>query len=122
MIFGRFYHYTHRLVHQQFEGLYCPIVAVILLAVSFLVLLFKKDNSIAPAKIFFAAGVGVLGFGLFRTVLTGVYSDNLVWFVVWEETTELVFVAAVCCILFVFRRALLGSAKEPRGASKAGTG
>lgn len=105
-IFGRTYNYSHLLIYQQFERLYCPIIAIILFIVSSLVLLFKKDYPISTAKLFFAAGAGPLGFSLMRTMLAGFYSSNLVWFNVWEEGTELLFIAGVCAVLLIFKQGL----------------
>lgn len=106
IIFGRTYNYSHPLVYQQFERLYCPVIAIILFSVSFLVLLFKKNDPISIAKMFFAAGFGPLGFGMMRTMLAGFYSSNMVWFNVWEEATEFLFIAGVCAILLIFKRGL----------------
>jgi rhodanese-related sulfurtransferase len=108
-IFGTFYNYSHRLIYQQHERIYCPIVAIAALTVSLLILAFKRNNPLPPAKIFFAAGVGPLGFGTFRTTLAGLYSENLVWFNFWEEATELLFVVGVCFILWVFRAGIFKS-------------
>jgi rhodanese-related sulfurtransferase len=110
MIFGTFYNYTHRIVYQQFEILYCPVIAIIILVVSLLILCFKKDNPLPMAKIFFAAGIGPLGFGMFRSILAGMYSQNLVWFNFWEELTELLFIIGVCFVLWVFRQSLIKTA------------
>jgi len=106
MIFGTFYNYTRRLIYQRFEMQYCPISAVVLLSVSLLILIFKKENALPLAKIFFAAGVGPMGFGLFRSILTTMYSQNLVWFSFWEEFTELLFIMGVCFMLWIFRYGL----------------
>lgn len=106
MIFGTFYNYTHRMVHQQFELLYCPIVSIVLLTISLLVLSLRKTGALLLAKIFFAAGVGPLGFGMFRGILAGLYSQNMVWFHFWEEATELLFIVGICFVLWVFRQSL----------------
>jgi hypothetical protein len=74
--------------------------------VSLLILAFKKDDPLPLAKIFFAAGIGPLGFGMFRSILTGMYSQHMVWFNFWEEVTELLFIVGVCFILWVFRQSL----------------
>lgn len=107
MILGTFYNYTHRLVYQQFERLYCPAVAIVFLSMSLLVLVTKKKDPLPLAKLFLAAGVGPLGFGAFRSVLAGMYSQNLVWFHFWEEATELMFILGVCLVLWIFRRSVL---------------
>jgi rhodanese-related sulfurtransferase len=103
MIFGTFFHYARRLIYQRFEMQYCPIAAVVLLMVSLFILIFKKGNSLSMAKIFFAAGVGPMGFGMFRSILTSMYSQRLVWFAFWEEFTELLFIVGVCFLLWIFR-------------------
>lgn len=110
MIFGTFYHYARRMIYQQFEMQYCPIATVALLTVSLLILTLKKENPLPLAKIFFAAGAGPLGFGMFRSILTGMYSQDLVWFAFWEESTELLFIMGVCFLLGIFRHQLL---REP---------
>lgn len=71
-----------------------------------MILVFKKTNPLPLAKLFFAAGVGPLGFGMFRSVLTGMYNQDLVWFAFWEESTELVFVVGTCFLLWIFRHRL----------------
>jgi rhodanese-related sulfurtransferase len=114
MIFGTFYHYTHRLIHQQFELLCCPIASIVLLTISLLVLSLKRHDSMPLAKIFFAAGIGPLGFGMFRGILAGLYSRNMVWFSFWEEGTELLFIVGVCFILWIFRQSLFETANVER--------
>lgn len=106
MIFDAFYHYSRRLIYQLFETRYCPTAAVVLLCASLMVLIFKKTNPMPLAKVFFAAGVGPLGFGMFRSVLTAMYSQDLVWFAFWEESTEFLFVAGTCFLLWIFRHHL----------------
>jgi rhodanese-related sulfurtransferase len=106
MIFGTLYNYARRLIYQRFEMQYCPIAAVILLSISLLILILKKKSALTPAKVFFAAGAGPMGFGLFRSILTTMYSQNLVWFSFWEEFTELLFIMGVCFMLWIFRYGL----------------
>lgn len=106
-VFGTFYNYSHPVVHQVFEVRYLPCAAVLLLAVSLGVLWLKKRDAVLWAKVFFAAGMGAMGFGFFRLVLFQAYRDNLVWFNAWEELTELLFVLGVGAVLWVFRGALL---------------
>ena len=48
----------------------------------------KKHNRIVPAKIALAAGIGPLGFAMLRMVLGGVYDQNRVWYLFWEETAR----------------------------------
>jgi hypothetical protein len=107
IIFGTFYNYTHRFAYQLFEKVICPAAAVLLLAASWVVLHKKEPDSLARAKVLFAAGMGPLGFGLLRMTLLGPYADNQVWFTVWEEVTELLFVVGICAVLWIFRQGLI---------------
>jgi rhodanese-related sulfurtransferase len=107
LVFGQVYNYGHLRIHQLFENWYCAAAACLMFAVSLGILLGKRDRAIATAKITFAAGVGALGFGLLRMVLGGAYDQDRVWYLWWEEVTELIFVAAVGLVLWIFRRTLL---------------
>jgi phage shock protein E len=111
-ILGTFYYFSHSVLYQIYEIRYCPMYAIIFFLISFFVLRYKKNAAIEWAKIFFAAGAGALGFGLLRLMLYSMHSDNQVWFDFWEEITELIFVAAVCIILWLFRKTLFSSASE----------
>jgi hypothetical protein len=105
-IFNTFYNYNHSLVHQLYETRFLPAAAIVLLAISLVVLICDKQRSIDCAKVIFAAGAASMGFGFLRMILIGSYSENLVWFAFWEETTELIFIAGVCYILWLFRKGL----------------
>jgi len=113
MIYGTFYHYTHPLMYQLFETVYCPAAAVVMFGISLGILLIKKADPLPPAKVAFAAGAGLLGFGALRMILAGAYEQNMMWFVFWEEATELLFIAGVCCVLWIFRRGLLAAPERP---------
>ncbi len=106
-IFGTYYNYSHSLMYQLFELRFCPIAALVLLTISLAILLLDKKNPLPRSKIFFAAGMGVLGFGTFRMILIGVFKDNLWWYGFWEETTELIFIVSICVVLWIFRNSLL---------------
>jgi rhodanese-related sulfurtransferase len=110
VIFGTFYNYSHGVIQQQFEILYCPIIAIVMLVISMLILFLKKENPLPSAKIAFAAGIGPMSFGAFRMILTHTYSRNLMWSGFWEETTELLFVAGICVVLWIFRHGLFRTA------------
>lgn len=107
LVFGTVYNYAHLHVHQQFENWYCAAAAVVMLTVSLVILAGKRENSIAAAKVAFAAGAGPLMFGMLRMVLGAAYNENRVWFLWWEETTELLFIFGVCLMLRIFRHSLL---------------
>jgi hypothetical protein len=91
---------------QLFEGHYCAWLAATLLLVSWGVLLFKRHEPVATAKLFFAAAMGPLGFGFMRLFLRTAYRDNPAWANIWEELTELLFVAGVGLTLWLFRSGL----------------
>jgi hypothetical protein len=105
-IFKSNVHYSITLTDQLFEIRYCPVLAILLLAASWLVLFFKREEPVPLAKMLFAAAMGPFGFGLLRLFLSAVYREDLIQYVVWEEITELIFVAAVAFVLLVFRHSL----------------
>ncbi len=106
-ILGTSYNYSHPVVFQIFEIRYSPIVAILFFAGAFFVLRSDKNNSVAFAKILFAAGMGFFGFSMFRLILFGLYRDNLVWYVVWEEITELLYIGLAGIVLWIFRQRFL---------------
>ena len=106
VIFGQPYNYGHLRVEQQYENWYCPAAALVMLGASLAILLLKRRQPIGPAKIAFAAGVGPMAFGMLRMILGAAYDQNRVWFLFWEEATELLMVVGVCCLLWIFRRGL----------------
>ncbi len=98
---------------QLFECRYCPLLAMGLLAASWLALQFKRENPVALAKILLAAAIGPMSFGLLRLFLFATFRDNLIWFDVWEEITELIFTAATAYLLWIFRRSLFAKPAQP---------
>ena len=66
----------------------------------------RKQAGIGAAKIFFAAGLGPLGFGGLRMLIGAAYDQDRVWYLFWEEGTELALIAAVCVVLWIFHRRL----------------
>lgn len=105
-ILGTWYHQSHPIVYQVFETRYCPAFAFVMLAVSWAVLVFKKKAPVAWSKVFFAAGLGAMGFSYFRLLFFHAYRENLAWFGAWEELTELIFVIAAATVLWIFHNAL----------------
>ncbi|MCX6876810.1 MAG: hypothetical protein NTW21_23810 [Verrucomicrobia bacterium] len=107
VVMGATEHYALMASSQLFENYYCPAMAILLMTASWLVMLLKRSDPVPLAKVLFAAALGPLGFGFMRLFLSGVFADKLLWYVVWEEVTELIFVAAVGYVLWVFRHTLL---------------
>ena len=111
-IFGTFYNYSHSVVYQVFEVRYLPVTALVLLAISWGVLRMKKTEAVHWSKVFFAAGTGTLGFSFFRLILLHVYRDNLPWFAIWEEVTELLFIISAALVLWIFREGLFAAVRD----------
>jgi hypothetical protein len=105
-IFGQPYNYGHLRVFQQVENWYCSAAALVMLGASLAILLLKRRGPIRSAKIAFAAGIGPLGFGMLRMLLGAAYDQNRVWFLFWEETTELLLILGICVLLWIFRHGL----------------
>jgi hypothetical protein len=103
VILGTPYAYSHPLPYQFFEIRYAPTAAAIFFAAAFFLMLLRKEASFPAAKLCFSGGAGLLAFGMFRLILFSIYHDNLAWFVIWEELTELIFIAALGLFLLAFR-------------------
>lgn len=102
------HYYSRPIVHQWFEARFNPILAILLSGLALLVMQRTSHITLHPlARVLLCAGVGFLGFGMFRVTLGMMYAERLVWATFWEELTELMFVAAVMYILWIFRRTLL---------------
>ena len=82
-ILGTSYYYSHAVIYQIFEIRFCPIIAIIFFISAFLVLWKSKEDPLPLTKILFSAGIGFLGFSIFRLLLFSFYRDNLVWFILW---------------------------------------
>jgi len=107
-----FYNYSHPVVYQLFEIRACPLFALLTFAAALAILLIGRRDPVTAAKILFSAGIGYLGFGLFRLFLFAAYRDNVVWFTFWEEVTELIYICGAAFTLAVFRHRLLGKTGE----------
>ena len=109
------HYYTRPIIHQWFEARFSPILAILLSGFALLVMQRTAHITLHPlAKALLCAGVGFLGFGLFRVTLGMIYAERLVWAIFWEEATELMFVSAVIYILWIFRHTLLPGVGQVR--------
>ena len=113
MILGTPYAYSHPAPYQLFEARYTPLAAAAFFTAALLTLLLRRERSWTAAKLLFAGGAGFLAFGMFRLVLLSLYRENLAWFIIWEELTEFLYIAAVGLFLLVFRRKPLLAAPLP---------
>lgn len=89
---------AHPVSYQLLETRLFPLVAMFLFALALLLLWWRREDAFAPAKLLCAAGCGPLAFSLMRFLCYRGFAEQLLWANVWEETTELCFVAG---ILFV---------------------
>lgn len=105
-VLGSLVCYSHSMTSQLFELRLCPALALVLFATAWMVLLLKRGDPIPMSKAFFAAGLGLLGFGAIRMSLVATFSEDLMWFETWEEWTELLFVLGVAVVLWTFRAGL----------------
>ena len=107
-VLGSIENYALMVSSQWFENYYCPSLAIVFLCTAWGVLAFKKNDPVPLAKMLFASALGPLGFGFMRLFLSAAFSGNLLWYVVWEELTELLFIVAVGFVLWIFRYSLFG--------------
>ena len=106
-IFDTLYNYTRLKAHQLFEIRYAPLLALVMFLSAFVVVQKPGEKQVPDlARIFLAAGIGALGFGVFRLFFGSVFAQNLAWAASWEEITEFLLMIIIPCVLWVFRKAL----------------
>jgi hypothetical protein len=104
-IYSTLYNYTRLKAHLLFEIRYCPLVALVMFMTAFIVLLFSKEKQIPElARVSLSAGMGALGFGVFRLFLNSIFDQNLAWAAVWEEISEFSLMVTIAYILWLFRK------------------
>lgn len=109
-IFGSPYFYSELYIFQLFEARYLSVVSILFLVTGWLTLRSNTSEPIpSTSSLLAAAGIGCLGFSLFRLGLHYFYEQQVLWFSFWEEATELLYVALVAIVLWVFRQRLLGA-------------
>jgi hypothetical protein len=113
VILGTPYTYAHSALYQLFETRCAPAFAAIFFMAALLVMLLRRERSWTAAKLLFSGGAGFLSFAMFRLILFSLYCKNLAWFAIWEEWTELMYIAAICLFLLVFRKKPLLDAAQP---------
>ena len=102
-VFGFLRNLSHPLPIQLYEIRFSPLAALLLLAASWVWLTMNghSPRGLLISKVFLAATLGYLGFAFMRLAFFTFYWDNLVWFVFWEELTELVLVVGILVVLWL---------------------
>ncbi len=95
---------SHSIAVQMYEMRYAPWAGLLLMGAAWALMLWRGRHSgaLALSKILLCAGLGHLAFAFMRLAFFAFYRDNLVWFVFWEEFTELILVAGVLVAVWLF--------------------
>ncbi|NUM44765.1 MAG: hypothetical protein HUU38_08650 [Anaerolineales bacterium] len=105
VVFGVGRNLSHSLAVQSYEMRYAPWTSLLLIGAAWLLVLVRarQGESLRLAKILLSAGAGHLAFAFMRLAFFAFYRDHLVWFVFWEEFTELILIGSVLVMLWVFQ-------------------
>ncbi len=106
LVFGAVYNYAHLRVHQQFENWYCAAAAVVMFSRLAGHARGGRNAGDRRGQDRLCGGDGTAGVWDARLVLGSAYDQNRVWYLFWEETTELLLIFGVCFVLWVFRHTL----------------
>lgn len=108
LVFGQPRVLTHLMAVQWYEMRFSPLAALALMLVSWAVLVWRGHTpaGLHLSKILLSMGVGQLGFTFMRVVFAAFYRDALVWFVFWEELTELMLVGGMLVVVLLVRPGL----------------
>jgi hypothetical protein len=100
---------THPLPIQWYEIRFSPWAAIALLAAAWLMLAWRGRSAggMQLSKSLLAAGLGFMGFAFLRWIFFSFYGGNLVWFVFWEELTELILIVGILYVSWLFTPDLL---------------
>ncbi len=105
--------YASSLFLQRLQFRLLPLVALAAYLIAFALLL-SGDRHTQRAALPFFLGFGATGFSLFRFVLGFSFAPMPPWADIWEEVTELLTVAAVAGLLWIFRTQLGLRRESPR--------
>jgi hypothetical protein len=95
---------THLLAIQWYEMRFSPIAALLLLAGSWMALVWRRqaDKGLTISKVLLSVALGYLAFAFMRLIFASFYREGLVWFDFWEEFTELILVSGVLVVVWLF--------------------
>jgi rhodanese-related sulfurtransferase len=100
VVFGTDVLFSHTLNQQLLEIRFCPLVALIFYAISWFILLLKKEAGFKDSKTAFAIASGMLGFSLMRFFLFWTFANNPIWADSWEEFSEFIFIAGLLLVFW----------------------
>lgn len=102
-VFGGDVLFGHFLYQQIIEYRICPLLSIVLLIISGFYLFQFREKGMPVAKIYFAAALGPLFFGLMRFIMFEVYRGNPLWAEAWEEITEFIFIGFILWMVWRWR-------------------
>lgn len=105
---------THLMPIQWYELRFSPVAALVLMLASWVALAWRGGvpAGIRVSKILLSLAAGHLGFSLMRLAFAAFYRQGLVWFIFWEELTELLLIAGVLVVVLLIRPGWLARLKE----------
>jgi len=107
LVFGMPRALIHLMPIQWYELRFSPIAALALMAGAWLALGWRggTPRGLQISKILLSAAIGHLGFALMRLAFAAFYREALVWFIFWEELTELLLVLGVLVMVLLIHPA-----------------
>jgi rhodanese-related sulfurtransferase len=102
-VFGSDVMFGHFLYQQIIEYRICPLLSIVFLVISGFYLFKFREKGMPIAKIYFAAALGPLCFGLMRFIMFEVYEGNPLWAEAWEEITEFIFIGFILWMVWRWR-------------------
>lgn len=111
-VFGTLSVFGQPVVYQYLEARFFPMLSLFFFGIAFFELLRRKEDGFGASKVWFAMGMGPLGFGLMRFFLYWGYQDRPLWADAWEEITEFLF---IILLLWIAHRVRKTSRMLPQG-------
>jgi rhodanese-related sulfurtransferase len=102
-VFGGDVLFGHFLYQQIIEYRICSLLSIVFLVIAGFYLLKFREKGLPVAKIYFAAALGPLFFGLMRFIMFEVYRGNPLWAEAWEEITEFIFIGFILWMVWWWR-------------------
>ncbi len=102
-VFGGDVLFGHFLYQQVIEYRICPLLSIVFLIIAGFYLFKFREKGMSVAKIYFAAALGPLFFGLMRFIMFEVYDGNPLWAEAWEEITEFIFIGFILWMVWSWR-------------------